>query len=88
MSRTRKINMTDLCLFKDRRSMCSFRRAIPGDLLDIKGKGISISVLVCEMKADSAIECPCAFDEYSALCANADCSKYAYKNLDNIMENL
>lgn len=80
--------MTDLGLFKDSRSVYRFRRAVPGDLLDIKGEGISISVLVCEMNDNSRIECPCAFDNYSALCANASCSRYAYKNLDSIMENL
>lgn len=88
MSRNRKIYMTDLNLFKDRRSLYAFRRATVGDVLNIKGEGVDISVLVCEMNDKSRIECPCAFDNYSALCANASCSRYAYKNLDSIMENL
>lgn len=88
MSRTRKIDMTDLYLFKDRQSISRFRRSTPGDLLDIKGEGISISVVVCAREANSEIKCPCVFEEYSALCANADCSKYEYKNLDSILENI
>lgn len=80
--------MADICLFKDRRSAYSFRRASVGDVLNIKGEGTDISVLVCDRKDNSAIECPCVFNGYSALCANASCSRYAYKNLDNILENL
>ena len=88
MSRTRKIYLTDLGLFKDGRSRSAFRRSAVGDVLKIEGVGTSISVLVCEMNDNSRIECPCAFDSYSALCANACCNRYAYKNLDSIMENL
>lgn len=88
MSRTRKIYLTDLNLFKDRRSLYAFRRSTVGDVLKIEGGGISIRVLVCEMTDNSRIECPCVFNEYSSLCANASCSRYAYKNLDDIMENI
>ena len=63
MSRTRKIHMTDLALFNDRRSISIFRRSTVGDVLSIEGEGVNISVLVCERAANSEIKCPSLFDQ-------------------------
>ena len=68
-------------------SIDRFRRAVPGDILEVSTDRNTIQILVQEAN-NGEICCPCALDEYPGLCTNARCNQFVYSNLDTVLEDL
>lgn len=83
----RIVNISSIALFEGPRDAKNFRRASPGDILEITGDKVSMTVLVSKLKGKTDCE-RCCFYSCFCLCANAACSDFEYTSLSDIMEHL